>query len=54
MLKRAEQGSWIQRRDALLLAWIACTGLFFFLRFSVTFYSANELAIRRVVERLFP
>ena len=40
-------------RDGVLLAWIAGTAFFFFLRFSITFYNANQGAIRDVVNRVF-
>jgi len=40
-------------RDTVLLAWIAGTALFFFLRFSLTFYNANEIAIRTMLNRVF-
>lgn len=40
-------------RDALLLAWMGGTALFFYLRISITFYSANEAAIRRLLGRFF-
>lgn len=40
-------------RDALLLTWVGATALFFYLRFSITFYMANEAAIRSLVGRFF-
>ena len=41
-------------RDCFLLVWITGTALFFFSRFTLTFYMANESAIIEVLNRLFP
>lgn len=40
-------------RDGLLLTWIAGTGLFFFMRFSITFFNANAEAIRSALDKFF-
>ncbi len=37
--------------DWLLLLWIAGTALFYFLRFSATFYYANASAIRALASK---
>ncbi len=37
--------------DWLLLSWIAGTALFYFLRFSATFYYANTDAIRALAAK---
>lgn len=50
----AESSVWRRIGTAFLLAWIAGTALFFFLRFSLTFYGANSAAIREVLGRFFP
>jgi hypothetical protein len=49
-----ELSVWRRIRAALLLVWIAGTALFFFLRFSLIFYSANSAAIRAALGRFFP
>lgn len=38
--------------DGLLLLWIAGTALFYFLRFSATFYYANASAIQSLASKL--
>ena len=38
--------------DRLLLLWIAGTAIFYFLRFSATFYFANTAAIREFASKL--
>lgn len=38
--------------DFLLLLWIAGTALFYFLRFSITFFNANAEAIRSLASQL--
>ncbi|MBL7645099.1 MAG: hypothetical protein JNK74_02805 [Candidatus Hydrogenedentes bacterium] len=38
--------------DRLLLLWIAGTAVFYFLRFSATFYYANAPAIRSFASKL--
>lgn len=40
-------------RDVLLHTWIGGAALFFFLRFSLTFYHANQAAIRDFLQRIF-
>lgn len=40
-------------RDALLVAWMGGTALFFYLRFSITFYRVNEAALRSFLARFF-
>lgn len=50
----AESSVWRRIGTAFLLAWIAGTALFFFLRFSFTFYSANSASIGEVLGRYFP
>lgn len=53
-MKRPDAGTRESLKGVLLLIWIASTGLFFYLRFSIVFYSANHSALGRFIERLWP
>lgn len=53
MTRLPESGAGRLLRDVLLLGWIAAASIFFFLRFSATFYAANEAAFERLLRGLW-
>lgn len=53
MKRLAELAAGRMLRDVLLLGWIGATSVFFFLRFSVIFYAANEAAFGRLLRSLW-